>query len=279
MKKTKTELLDKYLELIQKKNFDANLTNALKRKKRETIKKIFLLLSGPLLMFLSISLFNLPLFICSSIITLGSIIAVNVKEIKHEIDMGLKGNKIDVYSRVEEKLDTKQVLESTCVMKRGSDFYSDLVVEELSRPETEDERKYREAVFRQQLQYQNFAPLGLQDTIISISEEIHDYTLIYNLPPIDIEPSIWESFFSNVFQAFSVKGDITDYYSYMSELSRMVCAKALIANSESIDINHFLDELHTSLIVTDDDMDNIVRSIKKEINRKRKIINIDDLRK
>lgn len=279
MKKTKTELLDKYLELVQNKNFSINLSNALKRKKRETIKKIFLLLSGPLLMVLSISLFNLPLFICSFIITLGSIVVVNVKEIKQKIDMELKVDKIDVYSRVEEKLDTKQVLESTCVMKRGSDFYSDLVVEELSRPETEDERKYREAVFRQRSQYQNFAPLGLQDTIISISEEIHDYTLIYNLPPINIESPIWESFFSNVFQVFSDKGDITDYYSYMSKLSRMVCAKALIANSESIDINHFLDELHTSSIVTDDDIDNIVGSIKKEINRKRKIINIDDLRK
>lgn len=43
--------------------------------------------------------------------------------------------------------------------------------------------------------------------------------------------------------------------------------------------NHFFNGLHTSLTIIDIDIDNIVSNIKKEINRKRKIINIDDLRK
>lgn len=75
-------LLDKYIEMVSLKNFDDNLYNAFKRKNRETKNRLVLLLVGSLLILVSIALFNLPLFMCGSFITLGSIVLVIVKDIK-----------------------------------------------------------------------------------------------------------------------------------------------------------------------------------------------------
>lgn len=274
-------LLDRYLETNQNSNYMNNLDRAFRSESKRALKK-GLVLIGPLLMGIAAFLpGSVPLYILGGIVTIVGIIVIEitsaVERIKRESRDYFSPN---VYAELSETLDPIQVLENENNMKKGSDFYSSLVIEQISRPESEDERKYREALNRQQLQLnQGCELLGLNETIYYVSEELHQYSLIYNLPPIEIDQTVWDSLFSSVFEVFSSKGDISQYYDYMADLSRNVCAKALINNSESINIQSFLKDLKPFSGVNNLDIEEIRENVIRVIKTKNKILDIRDLRK
>lgn len=272
-------LLDRYFETIQNRNYMNNLDNAFKREKKKNLKRSIILI-GPLLLGLGSLVFDsVLLFILGAGITIGGIITIEVIDIFHEFKQFSKDyNSPNVSAKLFETLDPDQVLNNENTLKKGADFYSSMAKEQISRHESEDERKYREALNRQQLQLnQGCEILGLNETMYYVSEELHQYSLIYNLPPIEIEQTIWDSLFSSVFEVFFLKEDISDYYDYMTDLSRSVCVKSLLNNSDSISIQNFLDELFLGYGVNSDDIDLIQKSIKKGINSKSKVLNIADL--
>ena len=181
-----------------------------------------------------------------------------IKDIKSLNSNNYKAN--SSITNLEQEKDVDQILQEGIEKVKGEDFYSEkyksVVKKEETYAETEEERKYREALERQQQNQvtKNSSNLKIvgndgnyldkEETMIQIVREMDAYSAAYNLPPLEISDSQWDLFFDITYNFFEQKGIEKEFYDSMSQFSRFVFAKSLLDKNKKISIYDFVKNLN-----------------------------------
>ena len=122
---------------------------------------------------------------------------------------------------IEQEKDVNKILQEGIGKAKGKDFYSEkyesFIKKEETYVETEKEKKYREALEKQQRQINKDYPnltliendtnyLDKEETMVQVVREIDAYAIVYNLPPLEISNSQWDVFFDTIYNFFEKKG-------------------------------------------------------------------------
>jgi len=306
--KDRVILLDSYTSalLIEKEMLKIDkIVNRANEHNKKLIRKIAIVLGGPLLMFLGGAVLNfLPIFILGTIYSIVGVCVLSFSSIIKEHKFCMKALKIpndteEFQKMLEEEikvLDEKlaetiardgkinNISETALRLERlltdkkevtQQDFYTDTAKLVMSRPISEEREKYYEGLYKQRRAeiYNN----PVDETMSKVSRELYDYSKIYKLPQMDIDAKLWNSLFHNVYNVFKSKGLEDKYYDYMADVSRMVYARALVYEKDVINIESFLNELYESEDINKKDIQDILKSIKEESQAK--VLNLRDFRK
>lgn len=260
-KKKKIKSLGLEISLVQLEKFMNDFDNAMKKDTKKGLKR-FVLVIGPLMLSLiGFLIFKNPtiLMIGTSITGIGSFVILSKDFIK---DMkGLNSNNYKSNSdiiNIEQEKDVDEILQEGIGKAKEEDFYSKKyksVIKQESCVETEEEKKYREALEKQQGMINKNYPnlkildndenyLDKEETMIQIVREVDAYAFAYNLPPLNISNGQWDVFFDSIYSLFEKKGKEKEFYNSMSQIGRFAFAKALINKRKQISIYDFVENLY-----------------------------------
>ena len=260
--KKEIKTLDSEIQLVQMEKFINDYDNAMKKDLRSGLKKVVLVLGPLTLSLIGFLIFKNPtiLIVGTSITGIGGIVTLSkdfIKDIKSLNVNNYKSNSniIDF----EQEKDVDEILQEGIGKAKGEDFYSEkyksAIKKEETYVETEEEKKYREALEKQQRQrnknYPNLKIVGndeeyldKDETMVQVVGEIDAYTVAYNLPPLEISNSQWELFFDTTYSFFEKKGIHKQFYDSMSQIGRFVFTKTLLNKKNNISIYDFVKNLY-----------------------------------
>lgn len=248
--------LDSEIAIVQMEKFTNNFDGSMKKENRRAVRTLLTILPSMLIGVGIMLAFPSPITfaICVAVVT-GTVTVNHVIENKsmfRKMDKQFEreyGN-ITKISPKEEK-DVEQVLEEGIGKSKDEDYYTEKYKAAVERVETDSERKYREALGKQNQSNphleladskQNF--LNKDEVEMQVVKEMDAYCVAYNLPPLTIANNDWDSFFDILYRAFAEKGIEDKFYSSMSEIGRFTFAKALVNKTKTIKINDFIDNLY-----------------------------------
>lgn len=108
---------------------------------------------------------------------------------------------------------------------------------------SEDERKYNEALEKQQkdkIREEKEVDYTKEDEINLLVEAIEDYFYCYKLPPLKIRNYEWDAFFDILYREFEIRGIKDEYFHAVSEVIRYTLANILVNNADSIQMQDFV---------------------------------------
>ena len=153
----------------------------------------------------------------------------------------------------EDNMTPEQVLDRGIVRKKGEDFYTPemkYVIEYgKNHVESESERKYREAVEKQQAEInnrirlvtkENKKPLSKDDVIKQIVHEIDVYYMAYKLPDMNISNTQWDIYFDTCYAFLEKRGKTDEFFRIMSTVCSCTLASVLVHNRKQITIDDFI---------------------------------------
>lgn len=248
MKKEKDlKLLDSTIELVQIEKYADDIDRSIKKKIKKGSKKVLLTLIPILITAATAIIFPNPITIvifCTTSLASFTINTLITKDYKR------KGqNKNGIFYKTPESED---ITEKEVITKRGKDFYTNLMQEAVNYKEPEEDRKYREAVERQNSIQSNFEVwenpekvyLNKEETIEQVIREIDFYCKAYNIPELNISNDEWDKFFDVLYKKFVSKDIEYRFYDYMSDICRYAISKALVNNSKQITIKDLTENLY-----------------------------------
>lgn len=250
--------LNSEIRLVQMEKFINDFDNSMKKDLRSRTKKTLLAILPAILSFIGFLIFkNLIWLVVGSSITGISAIGVLIKDFINDIKIEKNNNKSNTISIVEEK-DVEQILQEGIGKKSVEDFYSEKYKSAINRSETyaetEEEKKYKLALQKQQYiaqknsslkrisDYTNY--LNKDETMEQVLKEVDAYTVAYNLPPLEILNSEWDLFFDTTYDFFNKKGIESEFYDLISQVGRFVFAKAILNKKNKIFIYDFVENLY-----------------------------------
>ena len=252
--------------LIQIKNFINDFDSAMEKDIKGRLIKYAIIVGPILLSLLGYLVFHNPVLITIGLGATGasSAITIIVDQVK-EFNKTIKYNPNISKSENNEK-SVDQILKEGIGKKTDEEFYTEeykSIVEaeknkdedEIEINETEEQRKYREALEKQQKKVYEYNPnlrlvddeddfLDKDETMTQIVSELNVYCEAYNLPPLTITNAEWDILFDTSYKVFHKKGIENRFYDAMSELGRLTFAKALVNKQKEIGINEFVDNLY-----------------------------------
>lgn len=260
--KKKIKNLDAEIQLVQMEDFINNFDNAMKKDLRSRLKKVVLFIGPLILSYIGFLIFKNPtiLIIGSSITGVGTIATLTkdfIIEAKSLISNHYKSNS-NIFE-IEQEKDVDKILQEGIGKAKGKDFYSEkyesFIKKEETYVETEKEKKYREALEKQQRQINKDYPnltliendtnyLDKEETMVQVVREIDAYAIVYNLPPLEISNSQWDVFFDTIYNFFEKKGIEKNFYDLISQVGRFVFAKSLLQKKNKISIYDFVKNLY-----------------------------------
>ena len=119
--------------------------------------------------------------------------------------------------------------------------------------ESESERKYREAVEKQQAEInnrirlvtkENKKPLSKDDVIKQIVHEIDVYYMAYKLPDMNISNTQWDIYFDSCYAFLEKYNKKDEFYRIMSTVCSCTLASVLVHNRKQIIIDDFIKGLN-----------------------------------
>ena len=239
--------LEEEIELVQMENYVNETEYCLKKK----IKKCLVYIIP-----ISISIIGMIIFPHPNTLLSGIILTSGVLTINHFLEPveSPNANQNNCYNNSyhdKEKENSDQILTKCMDENYMEEYYTELYQEVVKYEETEEERKYREAVERQNLKNFNIhlldrkkCFLNKNETMKQIIDEIELYRVIYKLPPIIISNHQWDNFFDILYNLFLEKGVQYQFYESVAEIFRYTFARALVNKSDSININSFVENLY-----------------------------------
>jgi len=260
--KKEIKTLDSAIQLVQIEKFINDFNNAMKKDLRNSVKKVLLLVGPFMLSLIGYLIFKNPtlLVIGTSITGVGGIVTLSkdfIKDMKSLNSNNYKSNSNII--NMEQEKDVDEILQEGIGKAKGEDFYSEKLQSAIKKieahVETEEEKKYREALEKQQQKqlnknYPNLEIVGnnvdyldKEETMVQVVREIDTYTVAYNLPPLEISDSQWDLFFDITYNFFEKKGIEKDFYDLMSKVGRFVFSKSLLNKKNKINIYDFVRNL------------------------------------
>ncbi len=221
--KKEIKTLDSEIQLVQMEKFIDDFDNAMKKDLKNSLKR-FVLVTGPLILSLIgyLSFKNPTLLVIGTSITgIGGVVTLSKNFIKDRKSLNLNNYKSNSnIISTEQEEDVEKILQEGIGKAEGEDFYNEkykyAIKKEESYDETEDQKKYREALEKQQRQINKNCPnlkivdndenyLDKEETMVQVVREIDAYTVAYNLPPLEISNSQWDLFFDTTYNFFKKK--------------------------------------------------------------------------
>lgn len=248
--------LNPEMQLIQMEKFTNDFDKAVKKELKKDIKNLVIILISVFALIVGYFIFNSTLLLIlgvgimssASIIKLTKDFINNIKNINgHQYNGALSED------NPEEEKSVEQILEEGIGKKEDKDFYTQQYKAIVERVETENERKYREALEKQLIKRkENSNPklksvggfLDKDETMIQIATEIDIYCKAYNIPSIIITDNEWKDFINILYKTFLEKGLESNFYKAISELVRFTFAKVLINKSNEIGLSDFIENLY-----------------------------------
>jgi len=192
--------------------------------------------------------------------TASAAIVKNVRDMikdSKELEKELKKPNYNNNDIDEDNMTPEQVLDRGIVRKKGEDFYTPemkYVIEyDKNHVESESERKYREAVEKQQAEINNRIrlvtkeskkPLSKDDVIKQIVHEIDVYYIAYKLPDMNISNAQWDIYFDACYAFLEKLGKKDEFYRIMSTVCSCTLASVLVHNRKQITIDDFIKGLN-----------------------------------
>lgn len=260
-KKIKT--LDSEIQSVQMEKFINDFDNAMKKDLKSRFKKVGLIIGPLVLSFFGYLVFKNPIILTLGISVTGisGVVTLSKDSIKDMKSLNPNGNKSNPsIINIEQDKDVDQILQEGIGKAKGEDFYSEKYKSTIERKETyaetEEERKYREALERQRQKqitkdYPNLKIIGndanyldKEETMVQVVREINAYTVAYKLPLLEISNSQWDLFFDITYDFFRKKGIENEFYDSMSQVGRFVFAKSLLDKKNKISIYDFVENLY-----------------------------------
>ena len=117
--------------------------------------------------------------------------------------------------------------------------------------------------------------LNKEAAINQVVAEIECYTLVYELPMLDLSDATWDRLFDTIYDLFASRELVDMYYEALSNLVRQVLAKALLNQDEVITIENFIASISflKDYGLSDDD----IKCIEDELALDLKIVNFNTL--
>lgn len=117
--------------------------------------------------------------------------------------------------------------------------------------------------------------LNKEAAINQVVAEIECYTLVYELPMLDLSDTTWDRLFDTIYDLFASRELVDMYYEALSNLVRQVLAKALLDQDEVITIENFIASISflKDYGLSDDD----IKCIEDELALDLKIVNFNTL--
>ena len=257
-KKKKVESLDSTMMLIQIDKFCTDFDKSMKKSIRADLKKAGIALAAVGTVVVGSIIFKNPLItsIGMGAFALGAIVKNTKDLIKMDKEITREIKKQD--SHIVELNDgedktPEQVLDKDIITKRGEDFYSPALQAVIERDknykESEDAKKYREALEKQQGKTEKTESkirlvennnLSKEDAIEQLVYEIDTYLKAYNLPPMKIRNEEWDIFFEICFEFFKAHNMELQFYSYTSEICKYALSNVLLNGREDLTITDFI---------------------------------------
>lgn len=260
-KKKEIKTLDSEIQLVQMDKFVNDFDNAMKKNLRKGLKKVALGIGSLTLSLIGFFFKNPTMIIIGlSIAGISGIVTLTKDFINDLKSISLNNHKTNSnIINTEQEEDVNKILHEGIGKAKGEDFYSEkyksAIKKEETYVETEEQKKYREALEKQQRQRNKNYPnlkivendenyLDKEETMVQVVREIDAYTIAYNLPPLEISNSQWDLFFDTTYNFFEKKGIGKDFYNSMSQVGRFVFAKALLNKQNNISIYDFVNNLY-----------------------------------
>ena len=229
-KKEGIRSLDFEIQLVQLDKNMNDFENAMKKDLRSGLKKLLLIVGPLILSFIGFLIFKNPniLMVGISITGIGSVVTLSKDFIKDIKSLNLKSYKANSnIINIKQEEDIEKILQDIEKTKT-EDFYREeykFAKEKVEAyVESEEDKKYREALERQQLGQKNKASsnfkivgndieyLNKEETMIQVVREIDAYTMAYKLSPLEISNSQWDMFFDDTYKFFLEKGIEKEFY-------------------------------------------------------------------
>lgn len=131
---------------------------------------------------------------------------------------------------------------------QGSDYYTDFAKKVLDNQiiESDEERKYREALARQNSKIVSLVNNGFVDkkaTIDQLLTEYNVYSAIYTLPPMNVSMAEISMFFGKIYEFLEKYGIKKEFYQSTTKLCRYVYARSLVDKHEFISLFDFINAI------------------------------------
>lgn len=245
-KKHEIDPLDLEMLLVQLDKFDKDFNNAMKKDLKKGFKRVALILGPLLLSYISFLIFKKPtlLIIGTSITGVGSIATLSIDFIKDMNKTKLNNNNSNI-TNIKQDEDLEQILEESIDKTIVEDFYSEDFKSVKEKKELEGLNNYQQDVIPDfKVVEDNNSYLNKDDTMVQIVKEIETYSVIYNIPPLEISSRQWDLFFDITYSFFEKKGLEKQFYGWMSQIERFVFAKSLLNKQKQITIYDFIKNLY-----------------------------------
>ena len=284
--------LDLQIQLTELKDFMDKFDSAQKKDMKRRLRNIAICFAPTLLLAIPAIIFANPSFFAIGAGITG--IGFSAVIIKDSIKESNKPQKI-IKQRENPNLhllddDPDEILHRGIGNSRGKDFYTTemkaYINGELKRDETEGQRRYREAVARQNqtpnLEIVSSPKKGLnkEETMAQLVSDIYNtYCVIYNIPPLEISNQQWDTYFDILYDYFTQKGIENQFYETMSSVLSFILSSSLVHHDREITIQTFIDGLE-NLIYSKIDKNDILmlqNKIRESLSRAT-IINLSDYR-
>lgn len=261
-KKKEIKTLNSEIQLVQMEKFINDFDNAMKKDLRSRLKKVALIIGPLTLSLIGFLIFKNPTWIIigTSITSISGIVTLSKDFINDIKSLNLDNHKSNSnIINIEQEENVDKILQEGIGKEKNEDFYSEkyksVRKKEESYVETEEQKKYRDALEKQQRQinknYPNLKIVGndenyltKEETMVQIVREIDTYTVAYNLPSLEISNNQWDLFFDATYNFFEKKGIVKDFYNAMSQVGRFVFAKTLLNKKNKISIYDFVKNLY-----------------------------------
>ncbi len=255
-KEKEIKSVDKEIQLVQMEKFINDFDSAVKKDLKGRLKKLVLVIGPITISLIGFLIFKNPLIITIGVGLIGvSGITMLTKDFTNDIkEMAPKNKTIHNISNITEEKDAEHILQEGIGKSKGEDFYTETYKNYLKKEklvETEQEKKYRQALEKQQNNFPKIRVVGnnedfldKNETMVQIVKEIDAYAIAYNIPPIQIPNHQWDLYFDSAYQLFIKKGVESKFYDLMSKIGRFTFSKSLLNEEKSINIYDFIENLY-----------------------------------
>lgn len=256
----KIESLDSSIVLVQLDEFMNDFDKSMKKSIKHDLIRAGMVITPIVLGAIGFAVFKSPFLLSiGCCMTASAAIVKNVRDMikdSKKLERELKNpNYIDEIN--EDDMTPEQVLDRGIGEKRAKDFYTpemEYAIEyNKNHVESESERKYREAVQKQQAEINNRIrlvtkdskkPLSKDDVIKQIVYEIDTYYTAYKLPQMNITNSQWDAFFDSCYAFLEKRDKQGEYHRIMSTICRCTLASVLVHNRKQVTIEDFIKGLN-----------------------------------
>ena len=185
------------------------------------------------------------------------------------------------YYITKKNIDKNKIDEFT-IRRYNNDYYTEEYKELLNSPyESIDEKKFREVYQQQQQINTSNNILNKNETMKRLVYEIDIILDAYDIEDIEISNREWDIYFDILYKEFKNKNIESKFYQYMNYIIRLIIAKTLVAENESIITKDFVDGvefLDRFIEFDENDITNIKDKLNNYLNTNN-IIKIDDYKK